>query len=55
VREYWIVDAGNPTVQVFRLSDAEKFAKPDIFTEDKAVASSVLEGFSLGLDRIFAD
>ena len=52
VREYWLVDPDHRTVTVCRRTD-EGLAKDAPLREGDMIVSSVLEGFSLGLDALF--
>ena len=52
VREYWIVDPVHQIVSVLLLQDGE-LEVDGTYTEGDAVASTTLEGFSVGLDEIF--
>lgn len=52
VREYWIVDPANHIVWVMLLRDGVLEIE-ETYTEGDAVASSVLEGFSVGVNEIF--
>jgi Uma2 family endonuclease len=57
VREFWVVDPGNRCARIYRL-DAEasprRFGEPVIVAENGRLESSVLSGFAIGLDELFA-
>ncbi|WP_334111266.1 Uma2 family endonuclease, partial [Thermodesulfitimonas autotrophica] len=52
VKEYWIVDPEDKSVQVFTLKEG-KFILDQEAEEKGEVASRVLEGFSITLESIF--
>lgn len=52
VREYWQVDAQARTVTVLRSSGAG-FETEDVCRGDQTARSAVLDGFGVGLERIF--
>ena len=53
VREYWIVDAANRTVEVFVLQDG-KFALSALLQESDILTSTVLEGLEISLSDVLA-
>ena len=53
VREYWIVDPTNRIVSVLLLQDGVLEIE-QTHTEDDTATSTVLDGFSVSLDSIFA-
>ena len=52
VREYWIIDPANRIVSVLLLQDGVLDIEQTL-TEDDTATSTVLDGFSVSLDRIF--
>ena len=52
VKEYWIVDPANHIVYVMLLRDGVLEIK-ETYTEGDTVASTTLDGFSIGLNEIF--
>ena len=52
VKEYWVVDAENRSVLVFRLT-TEGLEEPSILRNDDEISSSLLPGLSLKLTDIF--
>lgn len=56
VSEYWIVDAGRNTVDVFRLTK-RKFAKPEKLSRrgGDILVTTLLPGFGLPLAELFSD
>ena len=53
VREYWIVDPDNKTVQVFRLEDG-RYDAPDVYTSG-GVPTALWDDFSVDLARVFTE
>ena len=54
VREYWIVDGANKTVEIFVLEN-EKFTLRDFLLNEDIITSSVLESLKIKVSDIFAD
>ena len=54
VREYWIVDGANKTIEIFVL-DNGKFVLKDFLLHEDTLTSSVLEGLEFKLSDIFLD
>ena len=54
VREYWIVDGANKTVEVLANHDG-KFALWAFLQIDDVITSSVLEGLEIKMSDVFAD
>ena len=52
VREYWLVDPGDQSVEVFVLRDG-RYEQLGRFTSGSPVHSALLEGFSVEVDTIF--
>jgi len=58
VREYWIVDPGNRTIQVWHLESDGTYDKGELRDAPRdysAMSSRVLEGFSIDPKELFAD
>lgn len=56
VKEYWIVDPGSRTVQVFILDDSGKYPEnPKICTEEDTIECTVIQGLTVDLRRVFAE
>jgi len=53
VKEYWVVFPPEKTIMIYTLTSGKYIASRFMFAED-TVASSVLPGFSLDLNRLFA-
>jgi Uma2 family endonuclease len=53
VREYWIADPGQRTVEIFTWKDGT-FSQSLLFHADEELTSSVLPGFSFKVRRIFS-
>ena len=54
VREYWIVDPADKSVQVFLLEDGRYTAK-DLFTDEDTMKVNVLEDCVIELSRVFLE
>lgn len=54
VREYWIVEPSTKTVLMYVLEN-DKFIGLKPFSEGQQITSTVLTGFSVGVDEIFKD
>ncbi len=56
VKEYWIVDPGSKTVQVFILDDTGKYPEnPKIYTGTELLRCTAVEGLTVDLSRVFAE
>ena len=53
VREYWLLDPDTRTIEAYRLID-KAYARKDRAIESKSVRSSVLPGFAIDADWLFA-
>ena len=54
VKEYWIVDGANKTIEIFALENG-KFALKELLLTEDTITSSVLEGLEIKASDIFAD
>lgn len=54
VKEYWIVEPNTKTVLMYVLEN-DKFIGLKPFSEGQQITSTVLTGFSVGIDEIFKD
>ncbi|WP_316807097.1 Uma2 family endonuclease [Pedobacter agri] len=55
VKEYWVVSQSDQSILIYTLNDLGKFQPSKIFTLSETITSSVLPGFELLLDDVFAD
>ncbi|MFC4210084.1 Uma2 family endonuclease [Pedobacter lithocola] len=55
VKEYWVVSQSDQSILIYTLNDFGKFQPSKIFTLSEKITSTVLPGFELALDDIFAD
>ncbi len=53
VQEYWIVDPGNKTIEVYNLGEGHEYGLTLFVSEEGDVKSSVLEGLTFELSEIF--
>ena len=54
VREYWIVDGANRTVEIFVL-EKKKLKLRSVLLDDGIITSTVLKGLEINISDIFAD
>ncbi|MDF3077317.1 MAG: restriction endonuclease [Sphingobacteriaceae bacterium] len=54
VKEYWVVSVADKSFLKYTLDDNGKFQPSKLFTLSEVVNSSVLPGFALNLDEVFA-
>ncbi|QAA35266.1 Uma2 family endonuclease [Clostridium manihotivorum] len=52
VNEYWIVSPKNRTIQIFNLEN-DVYGEPKIYFENDLVKSSIFEGLSLEIKKVF--
>ena len=55
VREYWIVDPKNKTVQVFTLDDHGYYGAAEVYTAEMKVPVSLWDDFSIDLAGVFPE
>lgn len=55
VKEYWVLSQSDQTILIYTLNDLGKFQPSKIFTLSEEITSSVLPGFKLVIDDVFAD
>ncbi|PWS28290.1 restriction endonuclease [Pedobacter yonginense] len=55
VKEYWVVSQSDQSILIYTLDESGKFQPSKIFTLSETISSSVLPGFELILDDVFAD
>ncbi len=53
VKEYWIIHPIDKLAIVYSLQEDRQYVKPEIYSEDNAVESKVLAGFSVDLRTLF--
>lgn len=53
VKEYWIIHPIDKLAIVYRLQEDRQYVKPEIYSEDNALESKVLAGFSVDLRTLF--
>ena len=51
VREYWIVDPDEKTVNVYILKDGQYIA--DVYNEESAIPVRILDGFEIDMRKVF--
>ena len=55
VKEYWVISPAGKTFLKYTLDDSGKYQASKLFTLSEKVTSTVLPGFELNLDELFAD
>ena len=55
VKEYWIVHPTVNIVMVFRLDKKKMYGKPEVYTEEDKIKTSILEGLEIDLDLVFKE
>ncbi|WP_102348278.1 Uma2 family endonuclease [Bacillus sp. Marseille-P3661] len=53
VREYWIVDVHNETVEIFLLNDGGVYQLSGVYSKEDYVEVITVEGLKIELDKIF--
>ena len=54
VREYWVVDAGNKSIMLYRLGDDAKYPEDaEIYQHSGRVVSAVVDGLSVDVVELF--
>jgi Uma2 family endonuclease len=55
VKEYWIVDPGGKTVEVFRPDGDGKYGPPDVYTSEDTIKVGIFEDLTIDLRQVFED
>lgn len=55
VKEYWMVDPGNKTVQVYQLETSGRYGRPDIYTGAEQVKVGLFTDLTIDLAMVFKD
>jgi len=55
VKEYWVVYPREQLVDVFNLSDENRFERTGIYTHDETIKVGILEDLEIDLSRVFAE
>ncbi len=55
VREYWLVDYNEKTVEVYLLNEDNSYGKPAVYLEDDNVSVSILDGLDINLSYVFRE
>ena len=53
VKEYWIADPSNKTVQVYQLETGGRFGRPDIYTDNDQVQTGLFSDLEINLSSVF--
>ena len=53
VKEYWIVDPSNQTVEVFTQSDQGKYKEADLYGKEDEIKDGLVIGLTMDLNTIF--
>lgn len=54
VKEYWIIDPGNKTVQVYKLDTEGQYGRPGVYTETDHVKIGLFSDLAIDLSLVFA-
>ncbi|HLV10761.1 MAG TPA: Uma2 family endonuclease, partial [Halanaerobiales bacterium] len=55
VKEYWLVEYIEWTVEVYLLDEKNEYGKPAVYLENNKVPVSVLKGLEINLSYVFRD
>jgi len=55
VKEYWVVYPNERVLEIFSLDENGKYSRPVKYTSGDTIPSTVLKGFSIGLNDLFED
>lgn len=55
VKEYWIVDLMNKTVQVYKLETVRRYSRPDIYTETDHLKVGLFLDLEIDLSSVFSE
>jgi len=56
VKEYWIVDPSNESVEIYHLQSDGKFERPpEVFSKEDTVEVKLLEDFKIDLSAVFTE
>ena len=53
VKEYWIFDPGNQSVQIFTMQESGEYDDAKIYVADGVVDSQTLDGFAIDIRELF--
>ena len=55
VREYWLVDYSNKTIEVYLLNKGNSYGKPVVYSAEEKVPVNIFEGLEIELSLVFRD
>lgn len=55
VKEYWIIYPNDRTLLIYRLSDDNRYASPEVFGDDDIVPVSLLGDLVIDMGKVFRD
>ena len=55
VKEYWLVDPGNKTVQVYQLETSGRYGRPGIYTDTDQPKVGLFTDLAIDLSMVFKD
>ncbi len=55
VREYWLVDYSNKTIEVYLLNEGNRYGKPVVYSAEEKVPVNIFEGLEIELSLVFRD
>ena len=55
VREYWLVDYSNKTIEVYLLNEGNRYGKPVVYSAEEKVPVNIFDGLEIDLSLVFRD
>lgn len=55
VKEYWLVDPGNKTVQVYQLETSGRYGRPGIYTDTDQIKVGLFPDLEIDLTSVFSE
>ncbi len=55
VKEYWVVHPIDNIVMVFKLGKNKKYGKPEVYTEEDKIKTTILDGLEIELKKVFQE
>ena len=55
VREYWLVDYSNKTIEVYLLNEGNRYGKPVVYSAEEKVPVNIFDSLAIDLSLVFRD
>ena len=55
VKEYWLVDPGNKTAQIYKMGNDGKYGSPDVYLADEQVKVGLFSDLTIDLAMVFGN